>query len=294
LLLSFGLLTKAHPELPGEEIWKKICLIDTENNSSNLYEGIDFQGLHIGEFNMIDLTPPFTPQRYLEAIKVAEDGGIECLIIDSLSHAWSGEGGMLDMQGAISRRIGNSYTAWREVTPLHNKLVDKILQCNMHVVICLRAKTEYVLEEGPNGKKTPIKKGMAPIFRDGLEYEVSTFFDLGQDHLASASKDRTNLFDGQIFQITPETGAIIYEWLSKAKPASPAKEKKQPDTDTEDESLAARVDALMKQVCQGMTGEEKQEVARRIKDITGGTANYHSVTDVDTLNKIMKEFSVTP
>lgn len=126
--------------------------------------------MRIGSYNTINLGSPFTPRNYMEAIDAAEEGGIEYLIIDSLSHAWSGEGGMLDMQGRAAQKSGNSYTAWREVTPEHNRLVAKILQCDMHVCLTLRSKTEYVLEEDARGKKTPKKVGMAPVFRDGIEY----------------------------------------------------------------------------------------------------------------------------
>ena len=104
----------------------------------------------------------------------------------------------------------------------------------MHVAITLRTKTEYVIEDNGNGKKTPKKVGMAPVFRDGIEYEVTVFFELSQDHIASATKDRTGVFDGQFFTISPDTGSKIRAWLENAdatdqpKPAiiaaKPAKE----------------------------------------------------------------------
>lgn len=95
----------------------------------------------VGEYLTINLEAPYSAARYLEAIDLAEQAGVEYLVIDSLSHAWTGEGGLLDVQGNVAKRSGNSYTAWREVTPLHNKLVDRILQCPMHVAVTLRTKT---------------------------------------------------------------------------------------------------------------------------------------------------------
>ena len=171
------------------DIWEKLCVIDTENESGSLYVGTVVNGVRVGEYLTINLEAPFSAARYLEAIDVAEQNGVEFLIIDSLSHAWSGEGGLLDVQSNIAKRSGNSYTAWREVTPQHNKLVDRVLQCPMHVAITLRTKTEYVIEDNGNGKKSPKKVGMAPVFRDGIEYEVTVFFELGQDHVASVTKD---------------------------------------------------------------------------------------------------------
>ena len=185
------------------------CLIDTENESGSLYVGKQIAGVIVGEYLTINLEAPYSAARYLEAIDLAEQAGVEYLVIDSLSHAWTGEGGLLDVQGNVAKRSGNSYTAWREVTPLHNKLVDRILQCPMHVAVTLRTKTEYVIEDSGNGKKTPRKIGMAPVFRDGVEYEFTIFFELDQSHAAAATKDRTGLFDGQYFLIAPDTGASI-------------------------------------------------------------------------------------
>ena len=138
------------------------------------------------------------------------------LIIDSLSHAWSGQGGVLEMvdKQAATSRSNNSYTAWRNVTPEHNRLVDTILQCKMHVIVCMRSKTAYELQENERGKKVPVKVGLAPIQRDGMEYEFTIVFDIDRErHYAIASKDRTGLFEGKIEPITPETGELIRQWI---------------------------------------------------------------------------------
>lgn len=218
LLLGFGLVKAANPTLSDADVWRKICVIDTENRSASLYEGYRLGGFTVGTFNKINLNAPFSPQNYVEAIDVAERGGIEFLVIDSLSHAWQGEGGLLDIQGAVTKRVGNTYTAWREVTPMHNRLVDKIMQCDMHVCMNMRSKTEYVLEDDDRGRKVPKKVGMAPVFRDGIEFETTIFFEVAQDHSVNASKDRTGMFDQQYFVITPDTGKKIWGWLSTAEP----------------------------------------------------------------------------
>lgn len=188
-----------------EEDWDKIAVIDTENGSAELYS-------NLGGYSVQTITPPFTPQKYIDAIKEAEMSGFKVLIIDSLSHAWTGEGGLLDMQDKATKasKSGNSYTAWREITPLHNKLVDTILQSDMDIIVTTRAKAEYVVTE-ENGKKNIKKVGLAPIFRDGLEYELTTFFDMTQEHIATASKDRTSVFTGS-FIPTEDTGKMFNEW----------------------------------------------------------------------------------
>ena len=241
----------------------------------------------MGEYLTINLEAPYSAARYLEAIDLAEQSGVEFLIIDSLSHAWTGEGGLLDVQGNVAKRSGNSYTAWREVTPLHNRLVDRILQCAMHVAVTLRTKTEYVIEDNGNGKKSPKKIGMAPVFRDGVEYEFTIFFELDQSHAAAATKDRTGLFDGQYFMIAPDTGARIYEWLAGAVPAEP---RIVAPAQPAEIPLAEKVDQLIKRYCANMNREEKEGVAARLRQITGGTANYRSITDETILQRIYEAF----
>lgn len=188
----------------------RVALIDTENGSGDLYADIF-------EYDICNITAPFLPEKYINAIREAEKAGYDVIIIDSLSHAWAGEGGLLDLHGRIADSgRGNSYTAWREVTPKHNQLVEAMLQSPCHIIATMRSKMEYVIQQ--NGSKTEIKKaGLAPIQRDGMEYEFTIFFDISQDHTANASKDRTTLFDGKYFTPGEETGQIIRQWLESGK-----------------------------------------------------------------------------
>jgi hypothetical protein len=190
-------------------IGDKIALIDTENGSGSLYSDIC-------DYDVEEIKPPFTVDKYITAIKEAELAGYEVLIIDSLTHAWAGQGGLLEEVDKRSARSTshNSYAAWRDVTPMHNKLVDTILQSDLHIITTMRSKTAYELEKGANGKVAPVKKGMAPIQRDGLEYEFTVVLDLdNQKHVAEAGKDRTGLFDGKIDVPSEETGKMLKEWL---------------------------------------------------------------------------------
>lgn len=188
--------------------WEKVGLIDTENGSGDLYA-------HLGNYSIIPIDAPFTPDKYIQAIKLFEDHGFEVIIIDSLTHAWAGEGGILDIQSAVTAasRSGNSYMAWREVTPKHNALVNAILQSKCHVIATMRAKTEYVQEKNEKGHTEIKKVGLAPIQRDGMEYEFTVMLDVSSNHTAAASKDRTSLFDGQYFKPDVSTGKKLLEWL---------------------------------------------------------------------------------
>lgn len=207
LLLAYG--------ITGD--WDKIGLVDTEAGSGELYVGETADTpdgpIKIGEYNYIRIDPPFTVAKYLEAIRAFEKSGVSLIITDSLSHAWAGQGGLLDKQGKVADRIGNSYTAWREVTPEHNSLVEMILQSSCHMICTMRSKTEYVLETNEKGKQQPKKVGMAPVQRDGMEYEFTVFLDIDHKHIATASKDRTNRLKGQYFQIAPSVGKTMLDWL---------------------------------------------------------------------------------
>ena len=218
--------------------WSKICLIDTEAGRGELYADTTIKGIHIGEYDYIRLDPPFEPRRYIKAIKAAEaDQNIEAIIIDSVSHAWAGTGGMLDMKDAYSKNSNeNSFTAWRKVTPEHNNLVETILRSRCAVFVTVRSKTEYVIED-VNGKKVPRKIGMAPVFRDGLEYEFTVFMEMSQDHYANASKDNTGVFEGVPFIPTDEHGKALRKWLETGKgdsitPSTPAPQPQQPTVKT--------------------------------------------------------------
>lgn len=204
LLIAYGIV--------GD--WSKIGLVDTEHGSGELYTGVNVDGQQIGEYLTLSLTPPFEPEKYISAIKMAEDAGLECVILDSISHAWAGEGGLLDRHDKISKasKSGNSYTAWRDVTPVHNRFIDAMLSSPCHVIATIRSKTEYVQEES-GGKKTVRKVGMAPVQRDGMDYEFTVVMELTQEHIATTSKDRTSLFDGKYFTPTFDIGAQLKTWL---------------------------------------------------------------------------------
>lgn len=185
--------------------WSKVAVIDTENGSASLYS-------HLGDFNTIDLQPPFSPQRYNEAIDTCLNAGMECIILDSSSHEWTGAGGCLEMNDklASAKYKGNSWSAWNETTPLHDSFVNKVLQSRCHFITCTRSKMETVMGEDKKVKKV----GLKDIQREGWEYELTVSLNIDRDtHMAVASKDRTNLFEGkQPFIITEQTGKLIAEW----------------------------------------------------------------------------------
>lgn len=251
--------------------WDKIAVVDTENGSAELYVGAAVPGTHdkIGEYSVLTLNRPYTPDAYINAIRGAEAEGFEVVIIDSLSHAWDGEGGVLDMVDKASRagRSGNSYTAWRDVTPKHNALVDAMLTSGIHVIATMRTKTEYIIEKDDRGKSVPRKVGMAPRQRDGMEYEFTLVLDLSPEHFATASKDRTGLFDGQPGMLNIESGARLKAWLesgvaaeARPQPAAPQREQAAPPAPRDPHlDIAAAVLAMRDVAAVGAKGDEHAE-----------------------------------
>ena len=188
------------------EGWEDIVVIDTENNSADLYA-------HLGEYNVLPLMPPYSPENYIKAIEDCEKVGMKVIIIDSISHEWEGQGGILDVHGNMT---GNSFTNWSKLTPRHNAFVQKILQSNCHILGTIRTKQDYVLTE-KNGKHIPEKVGLKGITRDGMDYEFTLVFDIDIKHQTSASKDRTGVFSGKPqFVISEKTGEAIHRWCSSA------------------------------------------------------------------------------
>jgi hypothetical protein len=195
LLLAHGLV--------GD--WEKIAVIDTERGSADLYS-------HKGDYNTLTLEPPFTPERYIQAIQTCIQAGMEAIIIDSISHEWEGAGGCLEIHDQMT---GNSYTNWAKVTPRHNRFIDAILQSPVHMICCGRAKQDYVLQE-KSGKQVPEKVGLKAVTREGFDYEVTLAFDLDIKHNATSAKDRTEMFiDKPPIVITEETGKQLAEWANQ-------------------------------------------------------------------------------
>lgn len=185
----------------------KILVIDTENGSASKYAPYF-------DFDVLELTE-FPPARYLEAMRLAEHHKYDVVIIDSLSHAWSGKGGVLEMQGNAAKKTSNSFTSWREVTPEHNSLVDAIIRAPYHVVCTMRVKTAYETNKDDRGKIEVLKVGLEPIQRAGFEYEFDLVIDVDLQHAAMVSKTRFPDLDEKVYRKPKlEIGETLAQILS--------------------------------------------------------------------------------
>ena len=178
-----------------------IAAIDTEAGRIRYYAN-EF------DFSDMQLTEPFTPEKYIEAINEAVSSGFKVLIIDSISHEWNY---CVDIHDKMP---GNSWTNWSRVTPRHDAFMEKILQAPIHIIATVRGKDEYVLEE-KNGKQTPKKVGLGFKQRDGVEYNYTATFNIAQDtHIAEATKDNTHIFEGRYEVLTEKDGEALYDWAN--------------------------------------------------------------------------------
>jgi hypothetical protein len=197
----------------------RILCVDTERGSASKYSGED----GIGDFDVIELES-HEPSTYVEALRLGAAEGYDVIVVDSLSHAWSGRGGALEqVDRAAARSPGkNSFAAWRDVTPMHNALVDALLTSPAHVIVTMRAKTEYVLETDSRGKQVPRKVGMAPVQRDGMEYEFDLVCDIDWDHTATVSKSRCSAVSDAVWR---RPGAVeiapFAAWLTDGAAPAP-------------------------------------------------------------------------
>lgn len=159
----------------------------------------------------MSLKPPYTPQQYVDAIELCEKEGMQVIILDSISHCWDY---LLDYHSSLA---GNSFTNWAKIKPLEKLFMDKILQCNAHIIATMRTKQDYVLNQ-KDGKFIPEKVGLKSVQRDGLDYEFTLVFDVDIKHFALSSKDRTGLFMGKPeFIISEDTGKIILNWCNQGQ-----------------------------------------------------------------------------
>ncbi|WP_320112285.1 AAA family ATPase [Draconibacterium orientale] len=190
----------------GIAAWEKVSLIDTEHGSGELYA-------HLGDYNVLQLDKPFTPERYIKAIEICEDAGMDVIIIDSISHEWDGAGGILSIHSNMTGQ--NSFANWNKVTPRHNAFVQKILESQCHIIGTIRTKTDYTLNER-NGKVVPEKVGLKGITRDGMDYEFTIQFEIDVNHNAVATKDRTGIFSARVEEvITAEHGKQLLQWCNE-------------------------------------------------------------------------------
>lgn len=260
----------------------RVAVIDTEHGSASKYADIF-------SFDTLNLRPPFHPDRFIDAIEAAQKGGYDVVIIDSLSHAWNGEGGLLEVVDEIGKRMktANTFAAWKDATPIQNRLIEAIVGADVHIIATMRSKQEYVLEQVErNGRfiNQPKKVGMAPIQRDSMEYEFDVYLDMDIDNNAIVQKTRCSLLTNRVFSKPgADVAGILREWLHGE--SAPPKPQNQP--------VAQRQPAPAQQEPPKQNGRAAQakKAASTVSDATGKSA--FRVGDTVRSVKNGKEWTVT-
>lgn len=205
---------------------KRIALFDTEHGSAVKYS-------KYFDFDTDNIVAPFHPDKFGAALKEAVAGGYGVVILDSLSHAWNGEGGILDIVEQFARRMKNpnSFAAWKDATPIQNRLTETILAADIHVIVTMRSKVEYVLGDNGRGQQVPRKVGMAPIQRENWDYEFDVVMEMDAENNGIITKTRCSDLAGGVFAKPGENIAnTLKDWLSDGQPEV---EKVQPSVEPE-------------------------------------------------------------
>lgn len=253
----------------------KIAAIDTENRRIRYYAD-EFK------FDDMQLESPFKPDKYIEAIDMAIDGGYKVLIIDSITHEWDY---CLDIH---SKMPGNSYTNWAKITPMHNSFIEKVLQSPLHVVATVRGKDEYILEER-DGKKVPKKIGLGMQQRGSLEYNYTVTFNIDQkNHVAEVTKDNTHLFEDRYEVLTEKDGMALYDWANSgdAPPPRPVEKPKEELSDVE--RLANGIKAIDKLIKEKVKQGVSKKVISEIIKQHHTSNNFNSIDNIEVATNVYK------
>jgi hypothetical protein len=186
----------------------RFAVIDTERGSAAKYVG-----LNGWQFDTV--TPQsFSPPSLVDLLGMAAGASYGCIVVDSLSHYWMGVDGMLE-QADRRAKGGNSFSGWKEVRPDERRMIDALVSFPGHVVVTLRSKTEYVIEEDSRGKKVPRKIGTKPEQREGIEYEFDIVGDLDHDNTLTVVKSRIHTLARQVVPLPgAEFAETILSWLT--------------------------------------------------------------------------------
>ena len=262
----------------------RVAAIDTENGRIRYYAN-EF------DFDDLQLQAPYTPEKYIQAIEDAVDGGYKALVIDSITHEWDY---CVDYHDKMP---GNSYTNWGKVTPRHDAFMEKVLQSPIHIISTVRGKDTYVLEDR-NGKQVPKKVGMGYKQRDNTEYNYTLTFNIAQDtHIAEAQKDNTHLFEGRYDVLTERDGKALFDWANTGdapapNPVNKSAVEEEPVADVpvaEKSKIETAIDSINKLAKElADSGVAKKTISDTIKSVSG-SANYNKITDFEVATDVYKE-----
>jgi hypothetical protein len=196
----------------------RVCLIDSEAGSGELYQGeVTADGVVL-DYDVLPLER-YDVDSYLAAMReVADSGDHSVMIVDSTSHLWAGSGGLLEEVDRARDKFGEG---WRNATPKYNRFLSAVLTFPKDAIFTLRAKQEYAQEKDSNGKTKVRKLGIAPIIREGFDYEVTLAMLLDEQHNADITKSRISKLDGTRW-VKPgaDLAKVVMDWRESGAPGA--------------------------------------------------------------------------
>lgn len=244
LLMAYGMMKEKYPDATEAEVWDKVGLVDTEHKRSLIYEGMDHHGITIGEFWHYELNKPYSVEAYTKAMNALKQSGVEVIVVDSTTHAWEGEGGILDYQ----QGAGGNFQAWNETNKKAYAPLVELFTGQTHgitIINTMRTKQEYAMIPDDNGKLGVQKLGMKPVQRDSFEYEMHIVFSVDMQNMAIPSKDNSSMFVGTEFQLSPDIGKKIQQWLGTGTDVFAERREAAAKEEAERLELVGQVEALL-------------------------------------------------
>lgn len=214
----------------------KVAVIDTENASASLYA--DKYG-----FDTAPWWPPYDATKLAAAIGDAARA-YDVLVLDSLTHFWRGDGGVLDIvDREAAKNRGNSYAGWKVGTPVWRGLLDALIFAPCHVVVTMRSKMEYQLTQNGDGRSKVEKVGMAPIARDDVEYEFTVVGEMDWSHRMTITKSRCSDLADQTAapHQAGKLAEVLRDWLNSASADDTASRRPDPPSDETDKVTDAQI-----------------------------------------------------
>jgi hypothetical protein len=254
----------------------KILFANTESARGRYYAN-EFK------YDIVDITAPHNPEKYVELVEFAVEREYPILILDSTSAEWEGRGGCLELQ----QLAGGTYQSWAKVTPRHDKFINALADSPIHVIATMRGKDQYEMEKGENGKTTVTKLGVGAVQRNNTEYEFTSSFLIDQkSNMAVAQKDNTHLFENEGEILLTEThGKKLIQWANSGEgytvPVRSVKTIAEVMTDKKEEAVA---------MCVKLGGSKNPDLMKVLAKFEP-TGNPKKILELEKLNELIVELS---
>lgn len=276
---SLRLATGMAEEIKKETGKDATILMGNTESKRGLYYANEFN------YDIVDLDPPYNPEKFVELIEFAVSEGYDILIIDSSSHEWEGKGGCLELQ----QQAGGTYQSWAKVTPRHQKFINAIADSPITIIATMRGKDQYEMSKDERGRASVQKLGVGAKQREGFEYEFTATFLIDQKtNTAEVQKDNTHIFDSEGPTILTEAhGAKIIKWANSGEGYTPVVRKNEEETPEED------IKSVKKQIidrCNALGGTSNANLMATLKSYVS-SGNPNAIKDLGKAKELLEKLN---